>query len=397
MDKGTARYKLIVATMMAGAYPCKSLDLVGGDRKTIWKAINSLKDAGYIYIRKDSNGDGIINRLKMRMFDKQKSKLAQELYKEVEDIEISVATSDEKKRRRDRIAEVLMMMQEAEVNVTGDSKPKPEDLSPIKEGSALLPYFITSLEARKTLPIKEDKGKAARFHGTLISDGGMYNIYNMGPSFMEWVRPCEQEAVGFCESYAAKATPWGIGNNEWFGKSAIIMARDMGYIVNFVKGKVVTRGRKAENGKRPPATRERTLVNINEYYDHTFYIPLSQEGQVMLNIMTRKKWHYYLTGLIYSDDKRADAETRMSVACDGIDNGRYGLVFLDGDIGRLKRFVTLAEHADTPERFNIICYDFQEPYVRAVSPAGVIISAVDFKAFTNAYFDVYEQFEGGGE
>ena len=383
IENGTFKHKLLSAMVIAGEYPYKSLDIMMESPLRKREVINQLKEKGYIDI-KIVHG---IKRIKFKLYNKRKHEFCGDLFQGAELYKPNEKTkaNERKLERIDRIAEVLVMMMEAEINITPDTKPNAIEKNEIEETDLRLPYFITSLEARSIFEIKEDKGKGARFDGTLASKGGLYNIYNMGDSMMEWVRPSELTAVDFNEQYQSKILPWGNCYQEWFKKSAIIFSRNLKYIVDFVRGNVTPRHGHGTS---------KNLVNINNYYEHTFYLPLSYQGQVMLNIMCRKNWHYYLVGLFYNRDELATKEIKMSIACDAIKQGCYCLVFMDGDIGRLKRFVSQEIRPEDYGKYRILCYDFQEEIVRQLAPAGMDVRVHEFEKITDGFFRIYDQFAG---
>lgn len=381
IEYGTFKHKLLTAMIIAGEYPYKSLDLMMESPLRKREVINQLKEKDYIDI-KIAYG---IKRIRFKMFDKKKKEYCNDLFEGANTYKPNerIRASERKLERIDRIAEVIMMMLEAGINVTPDMKPQISDMEPIEELDDRMPYFMTSLEARAAVEIKEDKGKGTRFHGTLVSKGGLYNIYNMGNSMMEWVRPSEFTAVDFNIQYQKSVLPWGDNYKEWYGKSAIIFSRNMEYIVDFVKGNVTPRHGHGSS---------KNLVNINTYYDHTFYIPLSYQGQVMLNMMCRKNWHFFLVGLFYKKEHLASNDVKMSIACDAVKEGCYCLVFMDGDIGRLKKFVSQKIEPENYGKYRILCYDFQEDAVKKLSPPGIDVIAYDFERITNGFYKIYEQF-----
>lgn len=381
IEYGTIKYKIMIALMLAGTYPYKSLDLMTESPNRKRDAINQLKEEGLIDDKKISGK----RRLRLKMFEKRKAKYASDLFDGAENYKPDIRSNGERKlERKDRIAEIIMMMMEAGVNVTPDMKPSPEYEGPLLESEECLPYFITSLEARAAITIKEDKGKGARFHGSLVSLGGMYNVYNMGSVMMEWVRPSEKTAIDFNKQYVRKMVPWGLDMSEWCNNSAIILSRNMEYIIDFVKGNTTPRHGKGSS---------KNLVNINEYYDKTFYLPLSREGQIMINMMTKRKWHYYLVGMFYKNEHLVSDTVKMSIACDAMKNGCYGLVFMDGDIGRLKRFANVEIKEQDKGKYKVLCYDFQKEIVEKLAPPGMEVVSYDFEKVINAFYQIYEKLE----
>jgi hypothetical protein len=396
IEYGSIKHKLMIAVLLAGEYPYKSLDLMKESPERKREAVYQLKDKGYIDVkiigakRKKTYANQKQHKvIRLKMFSKRKYDYVYDLFDGADNYEPDIRTDGiTRLERKDRLAELIMVMLESGVNVTPDLKPSPEHPGPLDEYEDCLPYFISSIEARAAITIKEDKGKGARFHGTLISAGGIYNIYNMGSVMMEWVRPSEKTAVDFNSQYEKRMTPWGKDSSEWYSKSAIIFSRKMDFIIDFV-----IEGISPRKGYNP----NKNLANINNYYDHTFYLPLSLQGEILLNMMTRKKWHYYLVGMFYKDEHLAGESVKYSIACDAVKDGCYGLVFLDCDIGRLKRFTSIKVKPEHKGKYKIICYDFQEEIVKALAPEGMDIVVMPFDAVINAFYQIYEKLEESGK
>ena len=206
VEYGSFKYKLLVAMMLAGEYPYKSLDLCRESDARKKNSISELKNAGIITTATAYD----IKRIRFKMFNKRKGEFADELFDGGAEYKPDIHENGlSRLERKDRIAEIIIMMLEAGINVTPDSKPKPDCEKALEQNASCLPYFITSREAREAITIKEDKGKGARFHGTLVSAGGMYNIYNMGSIKMGWIRPAEKTAIDFNEQYQKRMIPWG--------------------------------------------------------------------------------------------------------------------------------------------------------------------------------------------
>lgn len=437
LDSGTVKWKIMMVCVLSGCYPYSSFDLIDTSIANVYKAIAELKELGFISISdqgkikaikkqkvkekskdvdnskmyrllKQLNGKGIISLsdvefrklkglmnetdlsenkiIKPRMFDKLKLNYL-ELFDGLENYKLNhIGNHVKDVERRLRISEILMMMIEAGVNISPDKKPFMNGLLYPELNKTLLPYFMTSLEVRSVMEINEDKGKGARFHGTLVSSGGIYNVYNMGETMMDWVRPSEYAASEFINRYSKRIMPEFCVNKGWYQESAIVLSRRYDYITEFVNGNI---------HKKNGSGSSKNLVNINEYYKHTFYLPLSIEGQVMINMMTLNKWHYYLVGLFYprENTEMVTPQVEMSIACDAIKDGCYSLVFMDGDIGRLKRFASIDVKDEDYGKYKVICYTFQEPHVKKVLPPGMEVVSYDFAIVTEKFYEVYDKYE----
>lgn len=425
VEYGSSTQKLLIACIMAGEYPYESLDLINVSRTSILRSMNALiNEFGYIAVKKRRDAKKII----LKLWERNKEAFAEEVFRGASSYDVELKISKPVQiYRKDRIAELIIMCLEAGVHVTPDEKPLGH--SSLAPDDIKAPYLLLSVELRREAPVKEDRGKGARFHGMIVSGGGMYVVYNMGKGLMDWVRPAEYNAIQMMQEYSKKM-PWFIEGHIAEGivpprleHSSIVFTRNYMYAVDFVRGKVelpaadsipaaipaesyhgggsaspagltsASARKKVQDRKNPGKRRTgKNLFNISEYYDNTYFLPLDYRGQIMLNIMTHSNWHYYLTGLFYPDDERVTPAEAMSIGCDGKNNGNYGLVFLDGNITRLKRFLSVPVTDTTKGHLKIICYDFQYEAVKKLAPGGFDIITYEFETVVQGFYNVYEQY-----
>ena len=122
---------------MAGEYPYKSLDIMMESTLRKREVISQLKEKGYIDIKVVHK----IKRIKFKLYDKKKQEICSDLFQGAEKYKPNEKTraNERKLERIDRIAEVFVMMMEAGVNVTPDTKPSVIEKNEIEETDFRLP------------------------------------------------------------------------------------------------------------------------------------------------------------------------------------------------------------------------------------------------------------------
>jgi len=65
--------------------------------------------------------------------------------------------------------------------------------------------------------------------------------------------------------------------------------------------------------------------------------------------------------------------------CDAMDNGKYILSHLDGDLARLLRFCRAARE-DPAHRYEVLAFPFQAEYIKAVTEGILTIKCIELDA-----------------
>lgn len=254
------------------------------------------------------------------------------------------------------------------------------------------PCFYNSLEIREGEDIRintEGKEKAdiisTRAMGVIISEGGIYGVYHTEDKQIRWVKSVEGQFANALarfvnkrcieiteeEKTAVKNKTDVKNRKEWED----IPTEKMPKIQN-----AILLGKNTDIFVRTYQNTDGGKINLYETgYARLFAIPYSKEGQLMMELMTRKNWEKELKD-IYLNGMNLDTRT-CNVQCDAIDDGKYVLLFCIPDMIKLRKFLNEAMYSNEPEKYQIYCFDFQEEFVAQVAGRYAEINYAEFKTY----------------
>lgn len=212
----------------------------------------------------------------------------------------------------------------------------------------------------------------SRISGLLISPGGIYAVYNIGNTLIEWKRFGEVKMAAYIAGLIKHKSMSEVDANE--PKEAIVIARNDTLFEKICNGNY---GKKARV----------ILMNIDYAYDRLYAIPENRNGVLLLKIMTVNGWRgKILNAVIRKEEQMAKAD--VSVDCDGYDNENqiYKLVFCIPNLNKLKAFVTRAMFESNEKKYHVYCYSFQAQLILSIAGNSVSIFTVDIQKFYEEYF-----------
>lgn len=105
---------------------------------------------------------------------------------------------------------------------------------------------------------------------------------------------------------------------------------------------------------------------LTDIYDHIYFVPLSEDG-------IRQLHFFYSTdareSLRYEILKDVVSERKENVDCDAYDGEWYSLLFYDGDLARLDRFI----RGVGSRKGKIYCFKHQRDFVRSRIGDNILI------------------------
>lgn len=212
----------------------------------------------------------------------------------------------------------------------------------------------------------------SRINGVLISPGGVYAIYNIGNTLIEWKRFGEVKMAVYIAGLIRHKSISDVSING--PKEAIVIARaDSLY-------KKICLGSYHKNSKT-------ILLNIDYAYDRLYAVPESRDGVTMLKMMVVNGWRMRILDSILPKEEQLAAND-VSVECDGYDasTGVYKLVFCIPNLQKLKSFAARAEFASDRDHYYIYCFTYQMQLILDVGGEHVKILKTDIEMFYKDYF-----------
>lgn len=341
------------------------------DRMMRW-TVERLISNRYIE-QKDRGGEG---RYRLKLFEKMKGEYLSQLWDGAEGYEPQIYGANAKSMQRDMdLSELIFLMENASVSVTPDKAPIPEagNEKAIIE-KAIVPLFLPSREVRKAFPVDDSRERMARYHGMLVTENGVFPVYNYSRSRYDYIGSVETGAAKTAEqirqlylpdtdryvAYDYKHSPAANDSrNRVITKGCLIVTDDyMKLLPFFIPEK------RNETEKR--VRRGTGIAALAYSYDTILAIPMKNVVTASyINMFAAELWHKRLTDLALSNEQRIPDNARGSVDIDGIADGEKTICFIDCDIRRLRNVIA---NADENSSYRVVCYDFQLPLLENILP-----------------------------
>ena len=375
--EGSYSYNILKIIALCGEFPYQSLYLIDGNDRIVKRTILNMKKEGYITI----NGKGPMKTI--RLTKKSFVPLA-EIGQEFLDHYLSITdnhhfrggkdkNADRIVWRRHRMAEIICMFLNVNAKIWSHEKPS---LSLKKQNNLIDEndiIFYTSREMKNADIEQRYKTEFTRIMGALFSPGGIYGIYNTNKGLMKWNKQGEGKAQVLIEDIASINCSGVYSSLD----NAIMFGKDMDTALEILN---------SNGGKRDSNDFE--LLSFDNTYSNIYYITLDDMGLYQLNLLIQKNWYDAIRYAIFPDNfLNIDY---LTVDCDAFDkkNNKYIMMFLDGNIGKLKRFKE-ATYDNKNKNFEVVCFDWQKDILTSYLGKNVSLLPITTdklsELITNAY------------
>lgn len=299
--------------------------------------------------------------------------------------------------RAEKNAEAIMMMMAAGVPTAYNEKPHAGGT----ESLAGVEAFYSAREVKQMNPDdyaeslsgrvleneiqqgrkKNKKTMGARAHGLYVCDEGSgYVFYVVGKGSIQWSARGENAHKRYVNDRLR-----GRGREAGEIKSAIFTYSGVNGILQIFQ-----------------AAKKRTgyLRADDSVYDEMFFLPRNRVGTAMLEMMRNAGWKEEMLHLTVSQENRDRAE-KVSQSCDGqTEDGALIFAFCVPDLKRLRKFydglLTQKKWQDLDEKNAgktmavIVCFDFQEEFIRRAFDKVLGVCKIETVPFWSAYNKFYE-------
>lgn len=263
--------------------------------------------------------------------------------------------------RLHRMAEVLLLMHNAGAVVFPWEKPPV--FQPARahiEYSVDRPTYYSSREVKAIGP-QSGKIRGSRATGILLTDGGIFVVYNTAAAEMKWEYKAEMRLkallqIELCQTRLSK-------QYQGSAQDAIVFGADMKQMERLM-------------GIGSKATRSFFVLDGN--FEHFYFLTSDRHGEVLLQMLCTPMLCETLNKILM--ENLSASRPDWTIVNDGFDeNGAPVLFGYTCDMPRIKRFDTaLALHDRTG---TLVCFDFQEGALRRICGERVSIQCIDFNAF----------------
>lgn len=349
---GTHALTLLQLLSVAGEFPVRALSILGSQR-TLQELVHRLEDrhtievswSGKQYCARLLSISGKRGPMRNIRLHKSALPILDELHPAALDYYLSAFRNHtfSGKRgeiaRNHRVAETLAMMLASGIAMQLYLLPQLQTTR-IEPTMGDRPCYYPSRIIKKLDGDSMNKTGFTRMTGLLLRQGVGFAVYNTRSAVMKWHGGGELKAMQQCEELARRnAGVDALNGAILFGQNGTVALETL------------MEARKA--GYRD--------YRIDRIYPAVHFVPLEGAGKSLLRFLTIPALQARLRSVLFPPRLQINGFAEFD--CDAMDNGKYILSHLDGDLARLARF-RLAAMEDGAHRFEAVCYPWQLAYVR---------------------------------
>ena len=398
------RRSIIQLLFTNGCISKKGLQIMPGDYQTYSKKITEMKKEGILEeLNIGNHNSGLHKTVRLCNLDQtmewylpyfRRYNKYYEIYSKDNRKVLNMSSKYQSRRiKAYRESEVTMLMYAAGIRVYPDEK------ALIDNGEKIPTYppaFYNSKEVRKggadRFAVKEEGTViTSRIIGVMISEGGYYAVFHTENSMLIWSASAEGQMA------------WTIGRfiNNWCQQ---IPEEEYEQIDNSAVNEYFPREKEkeeeSENIHFEGAVEDAILIgyrnsiyeniylnekrgNINLTncgYKHMYAIPYTEDGKILLHIMSSYGWKEQMVEDFLPDGFEKTTH-HSTIECDGKCGEQFILLYVIPDLVRLKKFMTAAEWNSGKNEYIVMCFDFQTEFIKAIAPQHVQIQVTPFTPY----------------
>ena len=350
-DKNCPATMILNIVYYCGEIPLRALRVYGKSDVYMRAVAGRLVRDGYL-IKARSIGKPVFKLGKNRTEDTNLFPLAEETYSTA-----SKETYDGDKARAYRAfcrAETCVLVKQAGFSLYPMEKP---DLKK-KKIEADTKAFYTTQEIKQLMDIKNTWTYASRSIGVIVRGYHFYTVYFITEKTTKISEFTESTSIIHFETELNGSIEAPVRLEYIKINTCTIFAHDYGKtlisLLTGVRYRYKYRHNQGDSGET--IENGRYFFTVDDLYEEYILIPYKKEGAEFLEIFTTTGYEEKLLHLSLPEE--AILKTPIHFACDGIVDGAYVMVFLDGKLKKLRKFLRYAQ-AKPDELFKIYCYDFQ--------------------------------------
>jgi len=271
--------------------------------------------------------------------------------------------------RLHRMAEVLVTMLNADISTFPWEKPTVFQPVPPPAGTCISrPAYYSSREVKEIGP-QSAKIRGSRSTGILLTNGGIFVVYNTASAQMKWEYKAEMRLKAFLQMELCRyRLPAQFAQAA---QSAVVFGSDMEQMPVLMG--VCGDGR-------------HNYFVLDGNFEHFYYLTSDHCGETVLRLLCAPEQREVLDDILSQD--LAPCRPGWVVDNDAMDGEDPVLFAYTCDMPRIRRFDTALELHE--KKGALYCFDFQEDAIRRVCGQRVNIQSLDFvkvKALLNAEED----------
>lgn len=267
--------------------------------------------------------------------------------------------------RLHRIAEVYLLMQNADVFVFRDEKPAVFSPTAAAVAPLTIPAFYNSREV-KELGLETVKIQGSRMAGVLLTPDELFLVYNGGPYLAKWDYRAEQRTQAFLNMVLCRQRLSAQYRSKRI--QGILLGDSLETFYQILSG--------ADSAAR-------CFFLLDGNYEHFYYLTNDYYGEVMLKLLCAPDKIRRLNEVLSQD--LYDAVKGALMEHDAMDSDGNPVLFgYLPDIPRIHRFYTALQIQD--RKGTLICFDFQEPVMRRLFDGWLQLQTISFEKMEGRFF-----------
>ena len=273
--------------------------------------------------------------------------------------------------RLHRMAEVLVLMNNIGISIFPWEKPAIFQATPIPTEFCFgQPAYYSSREVKEIGP-QSSKIRGSRATGILLTDGGIFVVYNTAATEMKWEYKAEMRFKALLQiELCQQRLPTKFRNAP---QDAIVFGSSMKPMEWLM-------------GIESKATRSFFVLDGN--FEHFYYLTNDHHGEVLLQLLCEPELKSSLDEILM--ENLSESRAGWPIVNDGFDESEAPVLFgYTCDMPRIKHFDTaLSLHNQTG---TLICFDFQEETMRRICGPRVSLQCIDFNAVERSVLHIPEE------
>lgn len=369
-SESTLSYLILTLTAISGEFPNSQIARLPGGGSYKENLLTQLKQANLLrtYYRNGLRGLRLTAPAKAALLDEHPERFLPYLSGNTETN--SLKSEVTRRLRLHRMAEVLTTMFNAEITVFDWEKEPIFAQTLVEALDPGSPSYYSSREIKELGPLAT-KIRGSRSTGVLISDGGIFVIYNTGSSAMKWEYKAEMRLKALIQTelcnrrltarFCSAAT------------QGILFGSNMDVLLPLM----------------PNTSGAKTSYFILEgNYDSFHFLTSDHRGEVVLRLLCCPEQRATLDRILLGD--LAPRNSGWPIEHDAIDEAGAPVIFAyTCDMPRIQRFDTALNLQD--REGILICFDFQAAALRQVCGPHVTIQCIDFNAYEGSVFHIEKE------
>lgn len=361
-------YSILKNIALSGEFPYHSLSMLDGNERIIKRTLLNMRKEGYVTLV--GNGQIKSIRLTKKAFPVL-SEMGNGYYEHYMFMSGNHKfrggkDSDRIVWRNHRLAEIMVILQYIGAKICIGEKP----ILSMNKNPGSIPhddiFFYNSREMKNADVEQRYKTEFTRVMGALFSPGGVYAVYNTNKGLMKWNRQGEGKAQVLIEDIVSCNYS---GSYEQLN-NAIMFGKDIDTAKKILE---------SNGGKRDANDFE--MLSFDNTYENIYYIPLDEHGIYQLNLISQNGWKDAIRYSIFPEEYLKTE--RLSIDCDAFDGeNKFILSFLDGNIGRLKRFKEVS-YDSSRSTYEVVCFDWQKEMVSEYMGTNATLKEITEEMLSN--------------